>query len=455
MPSPPDLVDLVRCPACRSRLRASADAFDCEACDTRYPVQGGVPWLYRDVAGARAQWAAKLQYFRSELLAELEALDAAQAREDLLPSTRERLTRQRAGQERFGQEVLALLEPFALSHSEVGAGLPAERIPSAQHVTSYLETAYRDWAWGRGEIQQTLGLAEPLLGDAGAAILVLGGGAGRLAWELAQRRPGAAIVQLDLNPLLSRIAALVSRGESTTLTELPRFPLSVDDSVVEQTLAAPGKTTNAPHYLLGDAFAPPFAEESFDLLVTPWFVDIVPEDFASLAPRLARWLRPGGRWVSFGPLSFEQQSPADRLTPEEVVDTLERAGFEVLEAGTETVAHLHSPHAMPRRGEEVFAFAAKRPPALAEVEDFAYYPGWLRDGRRAIPLDPRFDAMRAERTFDVEILKCIDGRAGIEDLVVILSSRYGLAPDRCRATIERFFSRWFEGLGGDRPGAIR
>ena len=50
-----------------------------------------------------------------------------------------------------------------------------------------------------------------------------------------------------------------------------------------------------------------------------------------------------------------------------------------------------------------------------------------------------------ERTFDVEILKCIDGRASIEDIVVILSSRYGLAPDRCRNTVNRFFGRLIEG----------
>ena len=75
---------------------------------------------------------------------------------------------------------------------------------------------------------------------------------------------------------------------------------------------------------------------------------------------------------------------------------------------------------------------------------FHLHPEWLRDGRIPIPEDPRFDTLRAEKTFDVEILKSIDGRASIEDLVVILSSRYGLAPDRCRNTILRFFVRWIE-----------
>lgn len=447
MPAPRDPVDLVRCPACGSHLAAGEASLDCTSCDVAHPIHAGIPWLYRDVAGSRAQWAAKLQRFRTELLADLDELDAALARGDLVDSTRERLSRQRAGLERFGEQMMSLLAPFAFEHGEAGATLPADRIPSAQHVTSYLDTAYRDWAWGQAEIDETMALADPLLGHGAAKILVLGGGAGRFAWELARRAPDATVVQLDLNPLLTRIGALACEGESTELTELPRFPLSVEDAVVDHTLAPPEAVPHGPVFLLGDAFAPPFEDETFDLLVTPWFVDIVPEVFSALAARLARQLAPEGRWVSFGPLSFERQGPADRLTPEEVADVLEASGWEVLQAGTETVKYLHSPHAMPRRNEEVFAFEARRPAALGDVAPFVFYPEWMTDPRQPIPADPRFDAMRAERIFDVEILKCIDGRTTIEDLVVILASQYGLAEDRCRATVERFFARWFEEEG--------
>ena len=444
MPASSDFAELVRCPACGAGISAGDASLDCPSCGAVYPIHAGIPWLYRDVAGSRSQWAAKLQRFRTELLADLDDLDAAVARDDLVDSTRERLSRQRSGLERFGEQVMTLLAPFAFEHGEAGAVLPTDRIPSAQHVTSYLETAHRDWGWGQAEIDETLALAAPLVGEGASKILVLGGGAGRFAWELARRAPDAKVVQLDLNPLLTRIGALASAGESIALTELPRFPLSVEDAVVDHALAAPEASANPPLFLLGDAFAPPFEDETFDLLVTPWFLDIVPEAFPGLAARLARRLAPGGRWVGFGPLSFERQGPADRLTPEEVADVLEASGWEVLQAGTETVQYLHSPHAMPRRNEEIFAFEARRPEALGDVAPFAFYPAWMTDPRQPIPADPRFESMRAERIFDVEILKCIDGRTTIEDLVVILASQYGLAEDRCRATIERFFARWFE-----------
>ncbi len=68
----------------------------------------------------------------------------------------------------------------------------------------------------------------------------------------------------------------------------------------------------------------------------------------------------------------------------------------------------------------------------------------MADGTLAIPVLPAFEQLRAERTFDLEILKCIDGRASIEDIVVILSGRFGLEPDRCRNSLKRFFTKRFE-----------
>ena len=446
-----DLREIIRCPACHARLVAAApERLECSECEAVYPVYDGTPWLYRDVAGSRAQWAAKLQQFRTELLEDHVELEAAGHAEGLLPATRDRLARQKAGLVRLGEQVFGLLECFALAHSEAGGALPRERIPSQQHVSSYLETVFRDWCWGDEEVRETLAMLEPLLGTSGegARALVLGGGGGRLSFELARRGKYSSVVQLDLNPLLTRIGQRVARGETIELTEIPRFPLGLEHVAVGQRLRAPAASDVAAsplHFLLGDALASPFARESFDLLLTPWFIDILPESFRRVARRLGGLLVTGGRWISFGPLSFESVGPEDRLTPEEMNEALEEAGFEVEHVALERVSYLHTPHGMARRGEEIFVFSAtlrERPPI---EDDFAFYPEWMTDGTQAIPNSPAFEQMRAERTFDVEILKCIDGRASIEDLVVTLSSRFGLEPDRCRNIINRFFTRSVDG----------
>lgn len=458
------LPSAVRCPGCSGPLRRVSDErLDCGDCGQAYPVHAGIPWLFRDVEGARGQWAAKLQQFRTDLLADHAATGAAAEGEDLLAPTGERLARQKAGLERLGEQVFGLLEPFAFAHAEAGAGLPRDRIPSRQHVTSYLETAFRDWGWGEAEHARTREIVAPLMPDGGGEglALVLGGGAGRFAWELAREGGFEGVVQLDLNPLLTRIARQVCAGEAVPLTELPRFPRGLDHVAVDQRLARPdeagggddaGRAPAPLHFLLGDVFAPPLATEGFALLATPWLVDILPESFRRVARRLGALLEVGGRWIGFGPLSFETLGPAERFTPEEMQAALGEAGFDVDHVGLERVDYLHSPHGLPRRGEEIFVFAATRREKVPVGEPFSFYPEWLLDGGRPIPALPALEQLRAERVFDAEILKCVDGRASIEDVVATLCARYGLAPDRCRASVDRFFSRWVEGETGGRGG---
>ncbi|MCP4905289.1 MAG: hypothetical protein GY910_09940 [bacterium] len=109
---------------------------------------------------------------------------------------------------------------FRVLHTEAGGALPAERLPRRQHVSSDLDTAFRDWYWGEKEIQETLDKIEPLLDGVGEAstTLVLGGGCGRFSYELARRGDGGAVVQLDLNPLLTRN----ERGELRSRADVAR-----------------------------------------------------------------------------------------------------------------------------------------------------------------------------------------------------------------------------------------
>ncbi|MHA7838870.1 MAG: PqqD family peptide modification chaperone [bacterium] len=442
------LPESLRCPRCGAAfVEGAADRLDCGGCGASHPVFDGLPWLYRDVASSRSQWASKLQRLRDEILAELAELDGLLARGVELESTRERLAGLRAGTERLGRQIFALLEPFGFAASEVNAGLPRDRIPSRQHLSSYLETVFRDWSWGEPEVQAALGLLDPLLGGApaGRDALVIGGGAGRLAYELSRLGEWGSVVQLDINPLLTRVGACLARGQSLTLTEIPRLPMGLEHVAVDQHLERPSDAPRSPlHHLIGDLFTPPFAAGSFDLLVTPWLVDILPESFDRVARRLNALIAPGGSWISFGPLSFESLPLEARFTREEMEEALEAAGMEVETSELQRVPHLHSPHGMPRRSEEILVFRAIRREPAALDEPFSFYPSWMTDPSESVPALPRFEQMRRDRVFEGEILGCIDGRTSIRDIVDRLSERYSLPRDRCENAVNRFFSRIHE-----------
>ena len=99
---------------------------------------------------------------------------------------------------------------------------------------------------------------------------------------------------------------------------------------------------------------------------------------------------------------------------------------------------------MPRRSEEILVFRAVQRRRVPSEEEFALYPAWMTDPDRSVPALPIFEQMRNDRTFDLEILRCIDGRASIRQIVETLASRYELPRDRCENAVNRFFARCYE-----------
>ena len=440
------VLDILRCPNClRELAEETATALRCRGCNRCYPVCAGIPWVYRDVESSRAQWSGKRQLLEASLGGRIEQLGAALQTEGLMVTTRRRLERLRAAAESQLREILELLEPFDLAENPTEGALPRDRIPSKQHFESYFDTIFRDWAWGAEETRQSLDLVTAELADesTGKHVLVLGGGAGRLTCDLAGASNWASVTQLDINPLLTRVGAMLSAGGQIQLTEIPRHPSGADAIAVPQALTGPAEPSGA-CFVLGDALSPPFGADTFDVLITPWFIDIVPEDFRLLARRLNRLLRRGGAWVSFGPLSFESQPPASAYTREEIEEALQEAGFETQHQRLERVPYLHSPHGSQCRNEDVFVFRAQKRESAEPVADFSFYPEWMRDPSVSVPRLALWQRMQHERVFDAEILGLIDGRSSIQDIVKRLARKYSLAPERCAHAVNRFFSAWFE-----------
>jgi hypothetical protein len=111
------------------------------------------------------------------------------------------------------------------------------------------------------------------------------------------------------------------------LWEFPIAPRSISDHAVLQTLVAPSPVREGFHLILADVLRPPLLPESVDLVVTPWVVDILPENFQAFAARVNRLLKPGGRWVNFGSLAFSQPAAAARYSLEETLAIVMDSGF--------------------------------------------------------------------------------------------------------------------------------
>ena len=115
-------------------------------------------------------------------------------------------------------------------------------------------------------------------------------------------------------------------------------------------------------FFLADGTQPPFSEQTFDTVVTPWFIDQVPIDLEGLVRRVHGLLAPGGRWINQGPLIYRPDAlPIARwYTREELFALGGAAGFRIGAWEQTSQPHFVSP--LTGRGliETVLTFEASR-----------------------------------------------------------------------------------------------
>ena len=229
---------------------------------------------------------------------------------------------------------------------------------------------YRDWSWetdGNGENQQALSAVQKVLGPGRLGrTLVVGAGACRLAYDLHRNCGATETAVVDIDPFLFVIAEAVVRGRSVRLTESTANVQELAQVAKTWTLSAPSGPLPEEefHFFLANGLAPPFADGTFDTVVTTWFIDQVPNDLPAFLDALRRQLRPGGRWINTGPLIYPADAPLSRrFSREEVFALAERAGFRIETWSSESRPHLESPLNGRAKIEWLLTFEASVVPA--------------------------------------------------------------------------------------------
>jgi hypothetical protein len=169
---------------------------------------------------------------------------------------------------------------------------------------------------------------------------------------------------VDIDPYLLVIAEAVVRGASVRLTESTVNVQEVEHVAAAWILGAPaGPLDDAVfHFFLADGVEPPFAEGTFDTIVTPWFIDQVPLDLSRFLTTLHRLLAPGGRWINQGPLIYRPDATplARRYSREELFDVAAESGFRVGRWSGQSRPYLVSPLTGRGKVEWVLTFEAER-----------------------------------------------------------------------------------------------
>jgi hypothetical protein len=275
-------------------------------------------------------------------------------------------------------------------------------------------------------------------------VLVLGAGAGRLAYDIHTNMQCATTIAMDFNPLLMLVARAVTRGDKLKLHEFPIAPRSLEDDAVLRTLEAPEPVDEHFHLLLGDALRPPFPEGSFDTVVTPWLIDIITEDLPVFSARINRLLKTEGRWVNFGSLAFSRPERARRYSPEETKAIIAEAGFSDPYVSQATIPYMCSPASRHGRHERVFSFSAYKERDASKPERHKALPDWIVTGKEPVPLTTSFRQQAMTTQIYSFIMSLIDGRRSIKDMAIVLEKQKLMSREEAEPAIRSFLTKMYD-----------
>ena len=437
-------LEFLCCPRCRGAL-VRTTGLACPACAVGYPDVAGLPWLFAEPDQALGEWRARIHGFLAGLDAQASRYRDALRDEVTRASTRSRLKLLAGACSDHARRLRALLAPVLgdapAAAPEVYTALGMS-LPAGQGLTGYYANLHRDWCWGADENAAIERIVDAALGpQPPGRTLLLGVGAGRLAYDLLQRRRPAPLVAADINPLFLCAVARLFAGERLELYEFPVAPLDVQSHAVLRTLQAPGPASGGHHLVFADAGRAPFARGAFDTVITPWLIDVLDDDFVAFACRVNGWLRPGGRWVNTGSLAFGCDDPARRYALEEVVEIVAAAGFGTIEPNEERMPYLCSPASRHGRSETVVTFAAVKQADVAEPGPLRRAPRWLQQADMPVPLLPELQSRQLELRVLSYVASLVDGRRSVGDVARVLVEQRLMTAEEAEPTVRAFLAR--------------
>jgi SAM-dependent methyltransferase len=353
--------DRVLCARCKGNLDPRAEAIRCARCGQEYPRVGRTPVLLPRPVDHIDMWRQQLGLLIRQGRETAQVIDGEARAHEAMPAVFARLRALALAARDQLEDLVACVGP-ALG----GPLAPGDRAGLPRGFVEYSHLVYRDWGWeeaGNRENARSLAavvgrLSRRALGHT----LVIGAGACRLAYDL-HRFGARETAVLDIDPFLLVIAEAVVRGHAVRLSEATATVQEAAQFARVWNLSAPAGPLGDDvfHFFFANGLDPPFAEASFDTVVTPWFIDQVPTDLPAFFSTVARLLRPEGRWINHGPLIYPADAPLSRrYSREELFELAAAAGLRVKNWSSESCEHLVSPLNGRGKVEWVLTFEAVR-----------------------------------------------------------------------------------------------
>lgn len=441
------LADLA-CPRCTQSLEARDGALVCKSCKTDFPVMNKVPFLFAEPSAALGEWRSRLRHAEALSLRQLGEIETALENSDLAEKTRERLVSVQRARQLQDTATAALLKPLSMAKTTAAVETYLAlrtRLPNDQGLNTYFPNIFRDWAWGDDENRLSCDAVLAALPDTPITgnVVVLGAGAGRLAYDLAGKLDQATVLAIDFNPLLTLLAEQLNSGESLVFQEFPVAPIALNDAAVERQMRAPEPRSNL-HFITADAMRAPLKLKSASLIVTPWLLDIMDAPVAELAARINGWLTDEGHWINFGSTAFRKPAIADCLTRDELIENIEAHSFANAYGDEIEIPYLCSPASRHHRRERVTTLRFDKTGEVANQSQYRGLPDWIVTGKQAVPAEPALMQQAAATRIHAFIMSMIDGQRSLQDMAVLMEQQNLMPADQAVEAIRGFLIKMYD-----------
>lgn len=434
----------LKCPACSGSLKEKNKIISCTACNTDYPMLDYIPWLLESPKSTLDEWKSQLKLLMQTIEADSMDIKSALQEEGLSELAQKRLRKLQQAKAEHAKAIREILKPLAIEDrgsKELSLALKAT-LPASQNLLSYYDNIHRDWNWGEKENKASLECIKDLVKETSLGeLLVVGSGSSRLAYDIHKHNSLSPSYTLatDINPLLLLSARKIIRGKTVKLYEFPIAPKDINSYGVLSKCKAPEKLEKNFDFIFANILASPFKEQSFDTILTPWFIDIIPEEPKLFFKRLNQFIKLGGTWLNFGSLVLNNHGPAKNYSKEEIIEIIKESGFELEAHFSREIPYMQSPLSNHGRNETVFCFAAKKIKHLdIEIKNHKQLPSWITDTSVAVPRLPEHNTTETIQSISLDVIKLIDGNRSIVDIAKEFSDHHDISTEEAEGSINRF-----------------
>ena len=240
---------------------------------------------------------------------------------------------------------------------------------------------------------------------------------------------------MDLNPLLAYVGHRVCLGEVVELTEFPLAPLTPEQGAIKRTLRAPEPAGTGLQFVLADVMRPPYQPGTFDLVITPWLLDI------------NHLLTDGGTWINHGSVAFQSPDPALRLTLEELGCLAAEMGFQTTSGREASLPYMNCPDSRHGRIETVSTSRALKVETLEKPEKHRALPDWIVTGKCPVPALPSFQTQAMTTRIHAFIMSLIDGQRSLKDMAWEMEAQQLMTRQEGEEALRGFLTKMYDEAG--------